>query len=253
MPTDRGLSEAYAALRREILDPSRATACPDHGNPKRFSETATSQTLAQSNGPVLADRSRHGSTTSFSGADPCGNVIAETPPRGSLWDTGVMAENTGMFFNSGTRVGPTSPYPDDVNYRRGGPIPILNDSPIVVMRDGLFHLPPGTPGGETIGQTRFQLLLTLPDFGMGIQETIEAPRISLDADPSFCRSGSEVTVNVDGRIATEAPRRLGKMGHEVEVANEWAFGSMQGMVMDPGTETMTVGADPRRTGYAVGW
>ncbi|MCA9072065.1 MAG: gamma-glutamyltransferase [Planctomycetaceae bacterium] len=43
----------------------------------------------------------------------------------------------------------------------------------------------GTPGGETIGQTQFQVLLNLLDFEMGIQEAIEAPRIALDAEPNF--------------------------------------------------------------------
>ena len=140
-----------------------------------------------------------------------------------------------------------------MNYPRGGQIPILNNSPIIVMRDGRFHLSLGTPGGETIGQTQFQVLLNLLDFGMGIQEAIEAPRLSLDADPNFYRAGSEITVNVEGRVAAETLRRLEEMGHNVEVTGEWTLGSMQGIVLDPETETMTAGADPRRTGYAVGW
>lgn len=254
MPTDGMLSEEYAALRREMIDPSRAIVYPENGDPERFSRTAyREQTLAQIDGPVLAERSQGGSTTSFSVADPYGNVIVATPTLGSGWGTGVVVGNTGMFFNNGTRVGSTSPYPDDVNYPRGGQIPILNNSPIIVMQDGRFHLSLGTPGGETIGQTQFQVLLNLLDFDMGIQEAIEAPRLSLDADPNFYRAGSEVTVNVEGRIATETLRRLEEMGHIIEVADEWALGSMQGIVMDPETETMTAGADPRRTGYAVGW
>ena len=254
MPTDGMLSEAYAATRREMIDPSRAIAYPESGNPERFSRTAyAGETLALADGPALAERSVAGSTTSFSVADSYGNVIAATPTLGSGWGTGVIVGNTGMFFNNGTRVGSTSPYPGDVNYPRGGQIPILNNSPIIVMRDGRFHLSLGTPGGETIGQTQFQVLLNLLDFGMGIQEAIEAPRLSLDADPNFYRAGSEITVNVEGRVAEETLRRLEEMGHNVEVTDEWALGSMQGIVMDPETGTMTAGADPRRTGYAVGW
>ena len=76
-----------------------------------------------------------------------------------------------------------------MNYVRGGQIPLLNNSPIIVMRDGKFFLSLGTPGGETIGQTQFQVLLNILDFDMGIQEGIEAPRICLDAKPNFYKPG----------------------------------------------------------------
>ena len=141
---------------------------------------------------VASERSFPGSTTSFSVADRYGNVVVGTPTLGSLWGPGVVVGTTGIIFNNGTRHGSTSPYPDDVNYARGGQIPVLNNSPIVVMKDGAFYLALGTPGGETIGQTQFQVLLNVLDYGMEIQEAIEAPRISLIAEPNFYRPGSEV-------------------------------------------------------------
>ena len=165
----------------------------------------------------------------------------------------MVVGNTGMIFNNGTRIGSTSPYPDDVNYARGGQIPILNNSPIIVLKDGRFQLFLGTPGGETIGQTQFQVLLNLLDFGMGIQDVIEAPRFTINADPNFYRPGSELTLRTEGRIAPETRRQLEAMGHTIEVADEWALGSMQGIVMNLEMGTMTAGHDPRRTGYAVGW
>ncbi len=39
----------------------------------------------------------------------------------------------------------------------------------------------------------------------------------------------------------------------LSLAGEWSQGSMQGILMNLETGTMTAGADPRRTGYAVGW
>ena len=111
----------------------------------------------------------------------------------------------------------------------------------------------GTPGGETIGQTQFQVLLNILDFGMGIQEAIEAPRIALVADPNFYRAGSDIAVRLEGRIAPQVIDDLEAMGHTVEVARKWEFGNMQGVLMNPETGTMTAGADPRRMTYAVGW
>ena len=65
--------------------------------------------------------------------------------------TGVVVGSTGLIFNNGARHGSTSPYPDDANYARAGQIPILNNSPTLVMKDGKFYMSLGTPGGETIG------------------------------------------------------------------------------------------------------
>ena len=254
MPTEGMVSEQYAATRRQLIDRDKAIRYPEHGNPERFaSADYRGQTVAPVEGPVFAARSQDGHTTSFSVADPYGNVIAATPTLGSGFGTAVVVGNTGLIFNNGTRIGSTSPYPDHVNYARGGQIPILNNSPIIVMKDGRFQLSLGTPGGETIGQTEFQVLLNLLDFGMGIQEAIEAPRFSIAADPNFYRAGSELTLRMEGRIAPETLHRLEAMGHTIEVAGEWSQGSMQGILMNLETGTMTAGADPRRTQYAVGW
>ena len=82
----------------------------------------------------LAEQAYAGSTTSFSIADRFGNVVAATPTHGGAFGTGVVVGNTGLTFNNGSRIGSTSPYPDHVNYVRGGQIPILNNSPIIVLR-----------------------------------------------------------------------------------------------------------------------
>ena len=39
----------------------------------------------------------------------------------------------------------------------------------------------------------------------------------------------------------------------LSLAGEWSQGSMQGILMNLEMGTMTAGADPRRTQYAVGW
>ena len=119
-------------------------------------------------------------------------MVVCTPTLGSGWGTGVIVGKTGLFFNNGTRIGSTSPYPDDVNYVRGGQIAILNNSPIIVMRDGKFFMSLGTPDGETIGQTHLQVLLNVLDFDMQIKEAIEAPRFSLIAKSNFYKPGAEV-------------------------------------------------------------
>jgi len=253
-PTAGLSSKTFADRRRALILPDRALPYPEHGTPPGTQTTLTSASLGLPvRGPRLAETVYPGSTTSFSIVDRQGNVVVATPTLGSGWGTGVVVGSTGLFFNNGTRIGSTSPYPDDVNYVRGGQIPILNNSPTLVMRDGEFFLALGTPGGETIGQTQFQVLLNVIDFGMRIQEAIEVPRISVDADPNFYRPGADVTVRVEGRMAPLVLSRLQEMGHDVQAVPEYSMGSMQGILRNPETGTLMAGADPRRMMYAVGW
>ena len=258
VPVDEMLSKDYASARRSLIDPSQVMAYPGAGNPARVEVLQPGGRAAgagASDGPGghLGEQSYVGSTTSFSIADRFGNVIAATPTHGGGFGTGVVVGNTGLTFNNGTRIGSTSPYPDNVNYVRGGQIPILNNSPIIVLRDGRFHAALGTPGGETIGQTQFQVLVNLLDFGMPIQEAIAAPRFTLRGEPNFYRPGAEVRFSLEDRLPGEVVRTLEGLGYAVELASGYAFGSIQGITLDAGTGTLMAGADPRRVAYAVGW
>jgi len=259
MPIAGMTSKAFADTRRALISLGHAMSYPDHGTPRGTPSTSSMTTSTSAllgvpaSGPTLGETTYPGSTTSFTVVDRLGNVVVATPTLGSGWGTGVVVGSTGLFFNNGTRIGSTSPYPDDVNYVRGGQIPILNNSPTLVMKDGEFFLALGTPGGETIGQTQFQVLLNVVDFGMGIQEAIEAPRIALDADPNFYRPGADVTVRVEGRMAPFVMSRLAELGHDVLRTREYSIGSVQGILRNPETDTMLAGADPRRMMYAIGW
>jgi gamma-glutamyltranspeptidase/glutathione hydrolase len=253
MPTAGMISKKYAAARRSAIKSKRAMVYPDHGNPGRQQTASHWKRPPTDLRPQYSEKAYEGSTSSFSIVDEFGNVVVCTPTLGSAWGTGVIVGETGIFFNNGTRIGSTSPYPEDVNYVRAGQIPILNNSPILVMRDGEFHLSLGTPGGETIGQTQFQVLLNILDFGMGIQEAIEVPRISLIAKPNFYKPGAEITMRVEDGIDKKVVRRLKRMGHHPEQTPAISLGNMQGILRNPKTDTMNAGADPRRMMYAIGW
>ena len=137
-----------------------------------------------------------------------------------------------MLFNNGMRIGSTSPYPENVNYVRPGQIPLLNNSPVIVLKDGKLklamgtcsgehmhtneilvlyvslelncvHLFPGagTPGGEAIGQTQFQCIMNVLDFGLTVQEAIETPRFRLAASPNFYKPGNAVSMSLETRVS----------------------------------------------------
>ena len=123
-----------------------------------------------------------------------------------------------------------------------------------MLKDGALAFVFGTPGGETIGQTEFQVLVNLIDFEMPVQPAIEAPRLVLDASPNFYKPGAEIKVQIESRAPAATIAALEAMGHTVEVLPGWgSLGHMQVIRIDQKTGARTAGADPRRTGYAMGY
>ena len=252
VPLEGLLSKEYAETRRALMNERTAIAYPEGGVPPGTAATDAAPGVLSAANPT-ASRSFAGSTTSFSVVDGAGNAVACTPTHGGMFGTAVVVGGTGLTFNNGTRIGSTAPHPDHPNYARGGQIPILNNSPIIVLKDGEFLLALGTPGGETIGQTQFQVLLNILDFGLNIQEAVAAPRLSLFADPNFYTPGADILVRVENRVTPGAVEALLGMGHRAELTGGYALGSNNGILMDLAAETMTAGADPRRAAYAIGY
>ena len=244
------VSRGFAETRWRLFDQARAIPYPAPGVPEGAPEATP-----RAQGPAWDehyDGELH--TTSFSIVDRFGNAVGCTPTLGGLFGNNVVVGRTGLLLNNGMRIGSTSPYPTDVNYVGAGKIPILNNSPVVVLKDGTLAFVFGTPGGETIGQTQFQVLLNLIDFAQPVQAAIEAPRLVLEAAPNFYKPGAAITVQVEGRVPPATIAALEQMGHTVRVLPGWgSLGHMQVIRVDQVTGAMTAGADPRRTGYAMGY
>jgi len=260
IPTAGMLSKPYAASRSALIDMSKAAGYPEAGAPEGRTNTSAPSFAKATEGrphagpafPDHYDGEQH--TTSFSIVDKFGNAIGITPTLGGLFGNNVVVGSTGLLLNNGMRLGSTSPYPDNVNYLGAGKIPILNNSPVVVLKDGKLAFVFGTPGGETIGQTQFQMLVNLIDFQLSVQQAIEAPRFALNAEPNFYKPGAAITVQIEGRVPAATLDALKAMGHTLRVAPGWgSIGHMQTIRIDPVTGTITAGGDPRRTGYAMGY
>lgn len=255
VPTSQLLSKEFAAKRGKLIEEGKAIPYPSWGELPPGAATAQA-TLDHSRGPLYNDNYEiERDTTSFSIIDPFGNAVACTPTLGGGFGSGVVVGNTGLLLNNGMRLGSTSPYPDNVNYVKAGQRPLLNNSPVIVMKDGKVAIVYGTPGGETIGQTEFEMLVNLIDFKLPVQQAVENPRFAVDAKPNFYKPGAEISVTIENRVPASTLQALKQMGYDLKPAGAFtaAVGGMQAIVVNPVTGAMTAGADPRRTGYAVGW
>jgi gamma-glutamyltranspeptidase/glutathione hydrolase len=256
VPVSGLLSKAYAQSRGKLIEPGKAMLYPSWGDPLKFAGVDAAFFQRPSAGPQFADNYEiDRDTTSFSIVDQYGNAVACTPTLGGGFGAGVVVGNTGLLLNNGIRLGSTSPYPDNVNYVKGGQIPILNNSPTIVLKDGKLAVVFGTPGGETIGQTEFEMLVNLIDFHLPVQQAVESPRFAVDAKPNFYKPGSEISITMEKRVPAASIQKLQEWGHKINATSDFtaAVGGMQAIVIDLQKGTMLAGADPRRTGYAVGW
>jgi len=183
------------------------------------------------------------STTSLAAVDAEGNMVALTQTISDFFGAKVMVGGTGILLNNEMK-----------NFGSRGPNAIAPGkrmrtmiAPTILLRDGKTFAAIGTPGAARIVSTMTLLVSNLVDFGMGVQEAIEAPR--------FYARDTEADLSVEARVPAATLEALAKMGYSIKTlgAYDLFFGGAQGIVIDPKTGLRIGGADPRRDGAVVGY
>ena len=231
----RGLvSKAYAASQRNRIDALRAAVSEG----ERFNAVRLPGQIVEGHPPRFNDEQ----TTHFACADASGTVVSVTQTLGVPFGSGFAIPGTGLVLNNILKWmdrDPASP-----NVLRPGRKAGTMMSPVQAFRDGSFAVSIGTPGSYGILQTQPQMILNVLEFGMNVQEAIEAPRVRVYRDR---------LVDAEARIAPETREALVARGHQVNALDEWSWvvGGGQGIVRDPESGALMAGADPRRDGYAL--
>lgn len=182
-------------------------------------------------------------TTSFSIADREGNLICVTQSIGSPFGSGVVVPGTGLCLNNflyWADVQPGSPN----RSLPGSELPMCM-SPSLSTRDGAPVLALGTPGSYGILQTQAQAMVQHVDFGLALQDAIEAPR---------ARLWDGRAVEVENRLSAKTIATLAERGHAITPFDTgWTMrvGGMQAVSRDPATGRLTGACDPRRDGYVA--
>ena len=215
--------ELVATLRARVRDP-------------RPVEALTEQFL-----PLPPDPARE-HTTSFSVLDHDGNAVCVTQSLGAPYGAGVVVPGTGICLNNFLYWGEV-----DVNGTNPlipGASLALPMAPTISTRNDRPVLLLGTPGSYGISQTQAQVMVQHIDFGLALQEAIEAPR---------ARLWDGRCVQAEGRFPAATLDALRERGHAVETTLDWTMqvGGMQGIAIDPASGVATGGADPRREGYVA--
>ena len=105
-------------------------------------------------------------------------------------------------------------------------------------------------------QWTLQFFLNVVDFGMDIQEALDAPTIHSEHFPSsfYPREAFPQRLSVEGRIPAEVREELTRRGHEIIVPGDWEHGRVLAVAYNPKEGTLSGGASPRQSiAQAVGW
>jgi gamma-glutamyltranspeptidase/glutathione hydrolase len=237
------LSADYAAMRRKLIDPRRASMEQRPGDPERGTAILSSVPAQLTGEP----EHETGDTTSLQVVDKDGNLFSATPSSGWLLGGAFVAGDTGVPMSNrmqAFRLEPSSP-----NVLAGGKRPRTTLTPTVVLKDGKPFLAIGTPGGDSQDQQILQVLLNVIDFGLDVQAAIEAPRVnSLHPQSSFDDHRAQPGVlEVESTLAPAVIDELRARGHILRMRPP--YGISTGVVaagIDPATGRLRGGADPRR-------
>jgi gamma-glutamyltranspeptidase len=250
IPYDGLLSKDYARERRKLIDPAKASLELRPGSPEQFVAGAPEYPWHV----VLdGDADFNGDTSYIGIVDKDRNMVSFEPSLHSVFGTGVVMGNTGIIFNC--RGDYYSLVRGEANALEPGKRPRSTLQSTLVMKDGQPFMITGSPGGDDQVMITLQTLVNVIDFGMNVQQAIEAPRWSTHSFPSspFPHTMDPGAMSVEERIPEATQKELIARGHKLQVAPPWSLASSAAIIIDAKTGVLSAGADPRVEAYAWGW
>ncbi len=213
IPVAQLIDKKYAAAWRETIDSAHASPSKDLKRPPVFSEL---EQYAADHPPVLTPReSNH--TTHYSVVDAEGNAVAVTTTLNDWFGSRVTADGLGFLLNDEMDDFSSKPgVPNFDGLIQGaanaigpGKRPLSSMTPTIVVRDGKTVMVLGSPGSSKIITTVANVLMGVVDYGMNIQEAVNAPRFHNQWLPDV--------VNVEQWFSPDTLTVLRQMGYNVEI------------------------------------
>jgi gamma-glutamyltranspeptidase/glutathione hydrolase len=246
------LSKEYAAERRKLMDPAKASLEFRPGDVASFAPDWP--TVSYPSDVNLHGNADHeGDTSYIATVDKDRNMITFTPSLHSSFGTKVVIGNLGFMFNC--RGDYYSLVPGHANALAPGKRPRSTLQGTLVLKDGQPFLVTGSPGGDDQCLRTIQTLLNVVDFGMNLQQAIEAPRWATRSFPAspFPHTMYPGDLSLEARIPEEVRKELERRGHKVAMRGPWSMNASAGLMVDVARGTVSAAADPRTAALALAW
>ena len=160
-------------------------------------------------------------TTHFSVIDAEGNAVSSTYTLEGGYGSGVVIRGAGFILNN--EMGDFNKKPGETNITGdiGTPANLIDPgkrmlssmTPTMVLRDGKVVLLTGSPGGRTIINTVFTIVLGVVEYGLNGREAVDLPRMHHQWLPD------KASIEKGPRITDALLADLKAMGHEVAAGN----------------------------------
>jgi gamma-glutamyltranspeptidase len=228
VPVDRLLSTEYAEERRRLIDMRRAL--PWDEVPSFGTLAGDTVYVAAVDGEGTAVSLIHSVYGSFGAGVVAGR-------------TGVVMQNRGAYFS----LDPTHP-----NRLEPGKRPLHTLIASMAFRGDHLWAALGCMGADGQPQIHLQIYTAMLDFGLDIQQAVEAPRW---LSGRFGLLEPRDLLNLEGRFPAGTVAELGRRGHAINQWGPWneRAGHAHGITIDAATGARRGGADPRSDGAAIGY
>jgi gamma-glutamyltranspeptidase / glutathione hydrolase len=257
LPIAQLTDKKYAEAWRATIDPNHATPSTDLQRPAIFQTLAQSDASQNQQPPTAPRESPH--TTHYSVVDADGNAVAVTTTINDWFGSRVTAAGLGFILNDEMddfSAKPGAPNSDGLiqgpaNSIGPGKRPLSSMTPTIVLKDGKLFLVLGSPGSSRIITTVALAIMGVVDYGMNIQEAINAPRFHNQWMPD--------ALSVEAWFAPDALHALQKMGYKIAVGfhedglTSPYWSDAECIAIDPKTGERLGASDNRSNGKPVGY
>jgi gamma-glutamyltranspeptidase / glutathione hydrolase len=220
---------------------------------KRLRETidrdqATPSEKVRPGRPILGESSE---TTHLNIVDAAGNAVALTYTLNGGYGNGVTVPGLGFLLNNemddfAAKPGVANLFgliQGEANAIQPGKRPLSSMTPTILTKDGEFFMAVGAPGGSRIITAVLQVILNVLDFGMNVQDAVDAPRIHHQWMPD--------RLEFERGMSPDTLALLAAKGHKIEVSRPQVLARVDAILRGGGW--LQGGSDGRATGKAVAW
>lgn len=190
-------------------------------------------------------------TTHYSIVDKDGNAVSITTTINDSYGSHVVVDGAGFLLNDemddfSAKPGSPNLYGllgGEANAIQPGKRMLSAMTPTILEKDGQLFMVVGTPGGSTIITSVFQVILNVVDFGMDMQQAVDAPRFHHQWKPEHI--GPE-------NAAIDSLTRLSLEASGYTFVNRGNIGRVDAILVLPDGRKQG-GADPRGDDVTMGY
>ncbi|MGH9476958.1 MAG: gamma-glutamyltransferase [Terriglobales bacterium] len=266
MDSAAALHDEIEAMRRAFADRAKYLADPDFAKlplstllspqyaAERWASVKPEQASLSSQvgaGPV--PNWEGDETTHYSVVDAAGDAVGVTYTLNFGFGSGVTPDHLGFLLNDEMDDFTSKPGAPNGFHLIQGKIndiepykrPLSSMTPTMVAKNGKLFLVVGSPGGPRIITSVFEAMTDVLDFGLNVQQAVDAPR--------FHQQWLPEAVDLEGpdRFSPDTIALLKQMGYPLQIGRTWC--DVEAIEVNLKTGMRMAATDPRADGAAIAY